>query len=74
MDDNVTLTPSQTPVVVTLTMFTSVSMPTLMDMRRDLISALQTVENLLGLPPEKRAIRTRAERRGIDNISEVVVK
>jgi hypothetical protein len=37
-----------------------------MDMRRDLISALMTVETLLNLPPEKRAIRTREERRGSD--------
>ena len=47
-------------VVVNLSM-TSVPVPRLMDMRRDLISALQTVENLLGLPLEKRAIRNRME-------------
>ena len=56
--------PVTPPFVVTLTT-ASVPVPTLMDMRRDLISALQTVENLLGLPPDKRAIRTRAERRSI---------
>jgi hypothetical protein len=54
-------------VVVDLVM-ASVPVPRLMDMRRDLISALQTVENMLGLPAEKRAIRTRVERRGNGDI------
>jgi hypothetical protein len=50
----------------------AVPIPRLMEMRRDLISALQTVETLLGLPPEKRAIRTRAERRGNGTITEMM--
>jgi len=56
-------TASDPPVFVNLSML-SIPAPSLWDMRRDLISALRTVENLLELPAEKRAIRTRAERRG----------
>ena len=41
----------------------SVPVPRLMEMRRALITSLCTVEDMLGLPPEKRAIRTRAGRR-----------
>ena len=54
---------SDPPVLVNLSML-SIPEPSLWDMRRDLISALRTIENLLELPAEKRAIRTRVERRG----------
>ena len=35
----------------------------LVSIRRDAISVLRVTEELLQLPPEKRALRTRAERR-----------
>ena len=35
----------------------------LISIRRDAISVLRVTEELLQLPPEKRALRTRAERR-----------
>ena len=35
----------------------------LISIRRDAISVLRVTEDLLRLPPEKRALRTRAERR-----------
>lgn len=56
------VTPTPPAMVVCLST-TAVPVPRLMDMRRDLISALQTVENMLCLPPERRALRTREERR-----------
>lgn len=50
------------PAVVTLSL-AGVPVPRLVEMRRALIASLCTVEDMLGLPPEKRAIRNRAERR-----------
>ena len=38
----------------------------LMGIRRDLISGLKNLEDAMELPPEKRAIRTRVDKR-VDN-------
>lgn len=35
----------------------------LYDLRRQLISQLRIIEDALGLPPEKRAVQTRKQRR-----------
>ena len=51
------------PVVVTLSLV-DFPAPKLMEMRRALITSLCIVEDMLGLPQDKRAIRTRSERRG----------
>ena len=41
----------------------------LVSIRRDAISVLRVTEELLQLPPEKRALRTRAERRTKQSVS-----
>lgn len=52
----------------------------LLDIRRDLISAIRNLERTLGIPPDKSAIRTRQERRQnvtivtIDERNDVMVR
>ena len=38
----------------------------LLEVHRDAVSIARVVENMLNMPPEQRAIRTRADRRRID--------
>ncbi len=75
MTDSITSAPEFRPPPITPAIdppcFVSLSMaevpiPRLVEMRRALITSLCLIEDMLSLPPEKRAIRTRAERRIIE--------